>query len=90
MNGILEYCYNGLLLSVTCEFPSQRPVTLSFDVFFLSAPWISDWVNNRGAGDLGRHRAHYDVIVVDIDDVLDMNGSQEEFCLQKRIKGLIM
>ena len=24
---------------------------------------MNDWVNNRDAGDLRRHRAHYDVIV---------------------------
>ena len=27
--------------------------------------WINDWVNNREAGDLRRHRGHYDVIVMD-------------------------
>ena len=26
--------------------------------------WINGWVNNREAGDLRRHRAHYDVIVM--------------------------
>ena len=26
--------------------------------------WINDWVNKREAGDLGRHRAHYDVPVI--------------------------
>ena len=26
--------------------------------------WISGWVNNRGAGDLRRHRAHFDVTVM--------------------------
>ena len=26
--------------------------------------WINAWVNNREAGDLRRHRAHYDVIVM--------------------------
>ena len=26
--------------------------------------WISDWVNNREAGDLRHHRAHYDVNVM--------------------------
>ena len=49
---------------VTGEFPSQRPVTRSFDVFLWSAPWIKGWVNNHEAGDLRRHRAHYDVIVM--------------------------
>ena len=48
---------------VTGEFPSQRPVTRSFDVFF-DLRLNKGWVNNREAGDLRRHRAHYDVIVV--------------------------
>ena len=39
-------------------------------IFSLICAWINGWVKNRGAGDLGRHRAHYDVIVMSrpIDD----------------------
>ena len=48
---------------VTGEFPSQRPVTRSFDVSLICA-LISGWVNNREAGDLRRNRAHYDFIVM--------------------------
>ena len=48
---------------ITGEFPSQRPETRSFD-FSLICVWINAWVNNRGAGDLRRHRTHYDVIVL--------------------------
>ena len=33
-------------------------------VFSLICGWINRWVNNREAGDLRRHRAHYDVIVM--------------------------
>ena len=33
-------------------------------MFSLISAWINGWVNNREAGDLGRHRAHYDVIVM--------------------------
>ena len=45
------------------EFPSQMPVTRSFDVF------CDQCLNKRlrkqsQAGDLRRHRAHYDVIVM--------------------------
>ena len=50
---------------VTGGFPSQRPVTRSFVVFFdlrLNKPV---WANNRDAGDLRRHRAHYDVTVME-------------------------
>ena len=49
---------------VSGEFPEQRPVTRSFDVFFIYA-WINDWVNNGEAGELSRYPAHYDVTVMD-------------------------
>ena len=48
---------------VTGEFPSQRPMTQSFDVSF-DLRLNKQWVNNREAGDLRRHRAHYDVTVM--------------------------
>ena len=48
---------------VTSEFPAQRPVARSFDVSFIYV-WINGWVNNRDAGDLRRHHAHYDVTVM--------------------------
>ena len=47
---------------VNGEFPAQRPVTRSFDVFCV---WINGWVNNREAGDLRRYRVHCDVIVME-------------------------
>ena len=43
------------------EFTAQKPVTL---MFYLIYAWINGWVNNREAGDLRRHRAHYDVTVL--------------------------
>ena len=33
-------------------------------IFSLIYAWINDWINNREAGDLRRHRGHYDVIVM--------------------------
>ena len=33
-------------------------------MFSLICTWTNDWINNRDAGDLRRHRAHYDVIVM--------------------------
>ena len=33
-------------------------------MFSLICAWINGWVNSRKAGDLRRHRAHYDVIVM--------------------------
>ena len=38
-------------------------MTRSFDAYFICA-WINGWVYTRGAGDVRRHRAHYDVIVM--------------------------
>ena len=35
-------------------------------MFSLISAWISGWINNREAGDLRRHRAHYDVTVMHI------------------------
>ena len=46
---------------VTGEFPSQSPVTRTFSLIYV---WIDGWVNNGEAGDLRRHRAHYDVTVL--------------------------
>ena len=63
---------NGNIFRVTgplCgEFTGPRwiPLTKASDAelwcFLWSAPWINGWVNNREAGDLKRHRDHYDVI----------------------------
>ena len=33
-------------------------------MFSLICVWINGWVNNREAGDLRRHHAHYDVIIM--------------------------
>ena len=33
-------------------------------IFSLTCAWINAWVNNREAGDLRRHRAHYDAILM--------------------------
>ena len=61
-SALLAFCVGNS--PVTGEFPSQRPVTQSLNVFFYICAWINVWVNNREAGDLRRHRSHYDVIVM--------------------------
>ena len=48
---------------VTGEFPSQKPVTRSFDVFF-DLRLNKRLSKNRDAGDLRRHRVYYDVTVM--------------------------
>ena len=54
--ALLAHCVGNS--PVTGEFPSQSPVTRSFDAFFALR------LNKRDAGDLRRHRAHYDVTVM--------------------------
>ena len=61
LSALLAFCAGNS--PVTGEFPEQRSMTRSLDVFFnlrrnqlLSKQWRT--------GDLGRHRAHYDVIVM--------------------------
>ena len=48
---------------VTGGFPSQRPVTRSFEVF-LDLHLNKRLTNNRDAGGLRRHHAHYDATVM--------------------------
>ena len=65
---------NGNIFRVTghlCgEFTGHRWISLTkasdaeLWYFLWSAPWINGWVNNSEAGDLIRHRADYDVIVM--------------------------
>ena len=51
---------------VTGEFPAQRLVRRGALMFSLICAWINGWVKSRDAGDLRRHRAHYDVIVMPV------------------------
>ena len=45
------------------EFPAQRPVTRSFDVFFDLR--LNKWLSKQSeAGDLRLHRAYYDVPIM--------------------------
>ena len=49
--------------SVTCEFPSQGQWRRALK-FSLICTCTNDLVNNRDAGDMGRHRSHYDATVM--------------------------
>ena len=78
---------NGSIFRVTghlCgEFTGHQwiPLTKTSDAelwcFLWSASWTNGWVNNREAGNLRRHRAHYDVIVMPYCAI-------HEICLQLR------
>ena len=60
-SALLAIC--AINLPVTGEFPEQRQVTRSFDIFF-DLRLNEGWINNREAGELRCHRAHYDVTVM--------------------------
>ena len=47
-------------------------------MFSLICVWINDWVNNREAGDLRRYRAHYDVIVMQTQNIGTGNYQQPQ------------
>ena len=52
-------------------------------IFSLICAWMNSWVNNRKAGDLRRHRAHYDVIVM-----MQMNehhGHWQQICYCSKV-----
>ena len=57
----MDFCVGNSPL--TGEFPAQSPVT-QFWYFLWSAPELVVEQKNGDAGDLRRHRANYDVIVM--------------------------
>ena len=61
---------NGNISALLAIFVGNSPVTVNSPhkgqwrgalKFSLICAWINGWLNNREAGDLRRHRAHYDV-----------------------------
>ena len=50
---------------VTGEFPHKGQWRGAL-MFSLIWAWLNDWANNREAGDLRRHRTHYDVVVMHV------------------------
>ena len=61
LSALLAICAGNS--PVSGDFPAQRPVARSFDLFFDRAG-INGLINNREAGDLRRHRPNYNVIVM--------------------------
>ena len=56
--------FSALLAACAGNSPHKGQWRGAF-MFSLICAWIYRWVNNRGAGDLRRYHAHYDVIVMD-------------------------
>ena len=61
MSVLLALCEGNSL--VTCEFPSQKPVTRTYDDSLI---WdlTNGWASNRDPGDLSCHYTHYYVTVM--------------------------
>ena len=73
MTTVMMTSSNGNIFRVTGPFCGNSPVPVKSPhkcqwrgalMFSLIYAWINDWVNNREAGDLRRHRGHYDVTVM--------------------------
>ena len=61
------------------------------EIFSLICAWTNGWVNNRDAGILRRHRAHYDVIVMNSFSVQNLRpvfGISLNTCIVKYTKSL--
>ena len=91
---------NGIIFRVTgplCgEFTGRRWIPLTKELFMFSfiCAWISGWVNNHKAGDLRRHRVHYDVTVMNnicpIKCVLIISKHRENQQRKFRLHALIL
>ena len=60
-SALLAICVGNSRVPVNSPHKGQWRGAL---IFSLICIWINDWVDNRGAGDLRRYRAHYDVTVM--------------------------
>ena len=70
---LLAFCKGNS--PVTGEFSSQKPVTRSFDDFF-----DLRLKKHRDAGDMGRHRAHYDVTVMPRNNTIQISIGNKNSC----------
>ena len=60
-SALLTLCVEIHRSSVNSPHKCQGRGALMFSLIWA---WINGWVNNREAGDIRRHRTHYDVIVM--------------------------
>ena len=60
-SALLALCVGNLPVPVNSPHKGQWRGALMFSLIYV---WINGWVNKREAGDLRRHRCHYDVNVM--------------------------
>ena len=83
-SALLAFCAENSL--VTGEFPSQRPVARSFDVF-LDLRLNKRLSNNRDAGDLRRHHPHYDI--TSMTKAYSFQNRCKEIMVEKKIVNIV-
>ena len=74
LSALLALCEENPLF--TNGFPSQMPVTQSFDISLICA-WTNPWANNPDASDFRCHCTHYDVTVMIKSYIKDYDIPQE-------------
>ena len=69
-NGVIKWKHSELLLAIVrgihrspADFPHKGQWRGALK-FSLICAWTNGWASNRDAGDLRRHRAHYDTTVM--------------------------
>ena len=60
-SALLAICAGNSLVTGESPHKGQWRGALIYPLIYA---WMNDWVNDREAGDLRRHRAHYDVTVM--------------------------
>ena len=65
-SALLALCAGNSSVPVKSPHKGQWRGALMFSLICV---WINGWVNNREAGDLRRHLGHYDVIVMDLNNI---------------------
>ena len=55
-------------------------------MFSLISAWTNSWINNRDAGDLRRHRTHYDVAAMSQVQVQRVYNTHDIDDLQHHVK----
>ena len=60
--SLMDFHGNSVLMEISfCSHKGRWRGTL---IFSLICAWTNGWINNRDAGDLRRHRAYYNVVVM--------------------------
>ena len=74
-SALLALCARNSPVPVNSPHKGQWRGALMFSMI---CAWINDWISNREAGDLKRHRGQYDVNVMDFHIIGTLSGSTSD------------